>query len=34
LEERAAELRKLINANWQVIELDDAAARDNAPPCR
>ncbi len=31
LEERAAELRKLINAKWQVIELDDAAARDNDP---
>jgi hypothetical protein len=31
LEERAAELRKLINAKWQEIELDDAAARDNDP---
>jgi hypothetical protein len=31
LEERAAELRKLINATWQEIELDDAALRENDP---
>jgi len=31
LEKRAAELRKLINAKWEVIELDDATARDNDP---
>jgi hypothetical protein len=31
LEERAAELRKLINAKWQEIELDDAAAVYNDP---
>jgi len=31
LEERAAELRKLINAKWQEIELDDEALRENDP---
>jgi hypothetical protein len=31
LEERAAELRKLVNAKWQPIELDDAAALENDP---
>ena len=31
LEERAAELRKLINAKWQEIELDDEAALLNDP---